>query len=458
MFGGTAITLTGRYLSSGLERDVFIADQKCNIQRWTTQRAASFSIKHCSLQHICPTVFRSNLESQSQQGSLLFSVLLTELGLCLPSSASHQTQQESGRYLWKSSLTTFTWRPLRCFPTRKTLLWLLCSLTAVSKGGTVTLITWLNSFSHYCLPFPQRAAWQYSLFFTVKQRLQAGDRRSESWLRPQNRNSVHFQKSKCATSSTSKWTFDFIFSFFFFLNSIRIFLFSSLQTVTVVMISNTISLKVCNGSATATHMECWAPAFPEEMPEEKSDTGEIFIHMDGKMNLWSSRFDYHTNFKVIPFENEDNVLLLKPGETEVSLHVCHSLLPIYCTHISVTMHTQHSEWCTCTSLCFNKSFKSALCVEQHNKLSTVSTCMEIIMTIGDVNCNAQVLLNELTCRIPKGLVIPSTGLPVKVRESTSTSGSSAENHFNLNAIIRNQPPAPPRCRCLWTGKFTMWAR
>lgn len=40
--------------------------------------------------------------------------------------------------------------------------------------------------------------------------------------------------------------------------------------------------------------------------------------------------------------------------------------------------------------------------------------MKIIMTIGGVNCNAQVLLNELTCRIPKGLLIPSEGLPVRV--------------------------------------------
>lgn len=39
------------------------------------------------------------------------------------------------------------------------------------------------------------------------------------------------------------------------------------------------------------------------------------------------------------------------------------------------------------------------------------------MTIGGVNCNAQVLLNELTCRIPKGLVIPREGLPVRVRMS-----------------------------------------
>lgn len=40
--------------------------------------------------------------------------------------------------------------------------------------------------------------------------------------------------------------------------------------------------------------------------------------------------------------------------------------------------------------------------------------MYVTMNIGGVHCNAQVLLNELTCRIPKGVVIPASGLPVKV--------------------------------------------
>ncbi|XP_063767768.1 macrophage-stimulating protein receptor-like isoform X2 [Eleginops maclovinus] len=128
--------------------------------------------------------------------------------------------------------------------------------------------------------------------------------------------------------------------------------------------------QVCNGTANSTYLECWVPAFREEMPEEKSDIGEIFIHMDGKRNLWKKRFDYHHDAKIIPFENDDNELPIKNGETEVSLH--------------------------------------------HNKLNTVSSCMKITMTIGGVNCNVQVLLNELTCRIPKGLVIPSEGLPVQV--------------------------------------------
>lgn len=73
-------------------------------------------------------------------------------------------------------------------------------------------------------------------------------------------------------------------------------------------------------------MECWTPAFPEEMPDEKTDTGEISIYMDGKNNLWKRPFHYHPDIKVIPFENDDRLLLLKPGETEVSLHVCMHLL------------------------------------------------------------------------------------------------------------------------------------
>lgn len=81
-------------------------------------------------------------------------------------------------------------------------------------------------------------------------------------------------------------------------------------------------IQVCNTTMNATHMECSAPAFQEEMPEEKSDTGNISIHMDGKRDLYKSRFDYHPDAMVIPFESEDKELLLKPGDTEVSLHVC----------------------------------------------------------------------------------------------------------------------------------------
>ncbi|XP_059185829.1 macrophage-stimulating protein receptor-like isoform X2 [Centropristis striata] len=133
--------------------------------------------------------------------------------------------------------------------------------------------------------------------------------------------------------------------------------------------SNNQSLeRVCSSTRNATYMECSAPAFPEELPVDRR-VGKMFIHMDGK-RFSNGTFIYHPDAKIFPFESENQELLLKPGETEVSLH--------------------------------------------HKNLNTVTKCMKIVMTIGGVNCNAEVLLNELTCRIPKGLVIPSEGLPVQV--------------------------------------------
>uniref|UniRef100_A0A8C6UA29 receptor protein-tyrosine kinase n=1 Tax=Neogobius melanostomus TaxID=47308 RepID=A0A8C6UA29_9GOBI len=126
------------------------------------------------------------------------------------------------------------------------------------------------------------------------------------------------------------------------------------------------SLNTSLGPVNASHMECSAPVFPKD-PKDKSDSGVLSVHMDRKSDLWSGDFDYHPDAKVIPFETDDHVLLLKPGDTEVSLH--------------------------------------------HDKLNT---CMKIIMTIGGVDCHVQVLSNELTCRIPKGVIIPTEGLPVNV--------------------------------------------
>lgn len=55
---------------------------------------------------------------------------------------------------------------------------------------------------------------------------------------------------------------------------------------------------------------------------------------------------------------------------------------------------------------------------QHQKLNLVSSCMTIIMTVAGVNCDAKVLDNEITCRIPKNMTIPSEGLPVKVSDDS----------------------------------------
>lgn len=77
--------------------------------------------------------------------------------------------------------------------------------------------------------------------------------------------------------------------------------------------------------------------------------------------------------------------------------------------------------------------------------------MKINMTVGGVDCNAQVLLNELTCRIPKGVVIPTGGLPVKVRDAEV-------DRLGRDVLVKvTAIHLPFNCRCLSVGTFTMWA-
>ncbi|KAM9409793.1 macrophage-stimulating protein receptor-like [Pholidichthys leucotaenia] len=148
---------------------------------------------------------------------------------------------------------------------------------------------------------------------------------------------------------------------------------------------------VCNGTKNATDMECWTPALPQELPNDKSDTGIIAIHMDGQKNIWSCSFTYYPDVSIIPFENDDSVLTLKPGETEVSLH--------------------------------------------HSKLDRSYKCMKLIMTIGGVPCDAKVLSNELTCRLPKGLVVPSEGLPVKVSVNNEVYDVGTVMYYDNTGIV-----------------------
>ncbi|XP_030633319.1 macrophage-stimulating protein receptor [Chanos chanos] len=122
----------------------------------------------------------------------------------------------------------------------------------------------------------------------------------------------------------------------------------------------------CRGKAKPTRMECIAPAFHRD----ESEVGELSFDMDGAHGLWKQEFSYHPYGKPIPFETEGHVLQLYPGFDEVSLH--------------------------------------------HQKLNLVNSCMTITMTVGGVDCGAKVLDNEITCRIPKNLTIPSEGLPVKI--------------------------------------------
>ncbi|KAM7402240.1 hypothetical protein PAMP_017499 [Pampus punctatissimus] len=274
-FGGTLVTLIGRYLNSGVQRDVFIADKKCNIE-------------------------------SAPEGNGTFSSIV-------------------------------------------------CHTADVTGVGKVPVKVVIDNF-------------------------QVTTTKMFSYKKNPVITSVH---SHCSFRSGSK------------LVIVGENLDSAHKTV-VQYISKTTPMEsyqqVCNSTANATYMECRAPAITQDVSEEKSDTGEIFIHMDGK-RIWSRRFDYYPDAKIIPFESDGNVLPLKPGETEVSLH--------------------------------------------HDKLNTVSSCMKITMTIGGVNCNVQVLLNELTCRIPKGLVIPSEGLHVEVSVNGDVFdvGTVVNDESNYKAVI-----------------------
>uniref|UniRef100_A0A8C7RBR5 receptor protein-tyrosine kinase n=1 Tax=Oncorhynchus mykiss TaxID=8022 RepID=A0A8C7RBR5_ONCMY len=138
------------------------------------------------------------------------------------------------------------------------------------------------------------------------------------------------------------------------------------------------SLQECTGKSLPTRMECITPAFPREETEE----GELSFDMDGAVGLWNGEFSYHPYGEPIPFETDGHVLRLYAGQDEVSLH--------------------------------------------HQKLNLVSSCMTITMTVGGVDCDAKVLDNEITCRIPRNVTI--SGLPVKVMVLVS-------NHYMVGIVL-----------------------
>ncbi|KAA0712821.1 Macrophage-stimulating protein receptor [Triplophysa tibetana] len=120
---------------------------------------------------------------------------------------------------------------------------------------------------------------------------------------------------------------------------------------------------VCIGQGNPIQIECMTPACEES-------SGILTVDLDGAKELMPQSFTCHPNAEPIPFETEGHVLVLSPGQDEVSLH--------------------------------------------QKKLGLVSGCMDIFMTINGVDCKTSILDNEITCRIPKNVTIPSQGAPVKV--------------------------------------------
>ncbi|XP_072540997.1 macrophage-stimulating protein receptor isoform X2 [Salminus brasiliensis] len=119
--------------------------------------------------------------------------------------------------------------------------------------------------------------------------------------------------------------------------------------------------RLCVGPISPTQMECESPVC------EESD-GILFLDMDGAKELFTQPFSCYPNGKPIAFEH-DHVFQLD-AQNNVFLH--------------------------------------------HTKLNLVSNCMDIIMTIAGVDCNAKVLDDKIVCRIPKNVSIPRQGAPVRV--------------------------------------------
>ncbi|KAK2889442.1 hypothetical protein Q8A67_014817 [Cirrhinus molitorella] len=120
---------------------------------------------------------------------------------------------------------------------------------------------------------------------------------------------------------------------------------------------------VCVGNGNPNQMECTSPVCEES-------TGILSVDLDGAKELLPQIFNCHPNGEPIPFETEGHRLELSPGQDKISVH--------------------------------------------HKKLALVSDCMKIKMTINGMDCRATVLENEITCRIPKNLTMPSQGAPVKL--------------------------------------------
>ncbi|KAL7891780.1 hypothetical protein AOLI_G00012560, partial [Acnodon oligacanthus] len=139
---------------------------------------------------------------------------------------------------------------------------------------------------------------------------------------------------------------------------------------------------VCVGPVSPTQMECVSPACEDS-------EGVLSVDMDGAKDLYSQPFSCHPNGRPILFKREDHVFLLEHGQVKVS----------------------------------------------HIKLSLVSHCMDIVMTVDGVDCNAEVLSNEIVCRIPKNVTIPSKGAPVRVSVNGETYEIGRVVYFRNNSTV-----------------------
>ncbi|KAM6060651.1 macrophage-stimulating protein receptor isoform 3-T3 [Theristicus caerulescens] len=125
----------------------------------------------------------------------------------------------------------------------------------------------------------------------------------------------------------------------------------------------------CESPQAPDQLLCRSPAFPFESKVETAP-GNLSVLLDGTAGRWLFRLRYYPQPEVFPLEQEGRRLRLKPGDDEIEVHQL--------------------------------------------GLDAVAACMNITMTVGGRDCHPNVLKNEVTCRLPRELRLPSAGAPVEI--------------------------------------------
>ncbi|NXR13191.1 RON protein, partial [Semnornis frantzii] len=125
----------------------------------------------------------------------------------------------------------------------------------------------------------------------------------------------------------------------------------------------------CEGPQAAGQLLCHSPPFPFESNVETAP-GNLSVLLDGASDRWLFRLRYYPQPKIFHFQQEGRRLRLKPGDDEIEVHQL--------------------------------------------GLDAVAKCMNITMTVGGQDCYPNVLKNEVTCRLPRKLHLPSAGAPVEI--------------------------------------------
>ncbi|NXN94995.1 RON protein, partial [Rhinopomastus cyanomelas] len=125
----------------------------------------------------------------------------------------------------------------------------------------------------------------------------------------------------------------------------------------------------CEQAQAPEQVLCHSPAFPFEN-KVGTALGNLSVLLDGPDGHWLFRLHYYPRPTVFPLEQEGRRLRLKPGDDEIEVHQL--------------------------------------------GLDAVASCMNITMMVEGHDCHPNVLKNEVTCRLPRGLNLPAAGVPVKI--------------------------------------------